>query len=313
VTATLTTADIPSPPPRNGAGGGPRVARRVPEGWVEQPPTRFTLHPSTPTIGAEVRGIDLTDVDDVTFAELHRALLEWKVLFVRDAGLSPDTHHALGLRWGPLEHHPFFKYTALGNSDDRPAGARFEKGAGNGGYENVWPSDVSWREEPSLGSLLRAVEVPEVGGDTLWADMGAAYDCLDDDLKARIDGLTAVHDWWYSFGAAMTPAQRDALRPDFPAVEHPVVRTHPETGRRTLYVNAAFTQHIVGMDRDEGAALLELLYRQAAVPEYQCRFRWTPGAIAIWDNRATQHYASSDYFPQRRVMERITVAGDRPR
>ena len=313
MTATLTTTSVPSPPPRNGAGGGPRIARRVPEGWVERAPTRFTLRPCTPTIGAEISGVDLSAMDDITFGELHRALLEWKVLFVRDAGLNADTHHALGVRWGGLEHHPFFKYTLAGNSDERPAVARFEKGVANGGYENVWHSDVSWREEPSLGSLLRAVEVPEVGGDTLWADMAAAYDCLDDDVKARIDGLTAVHDWWYSFGAMMTPEQRDALRPDFPPVEHPVVRTHPETGRKTLYVNAAFTQHIVGMDRDEGDALLELLYRQAAYPEYQCRFRWTPDAIAIWDNRATQHYATSDYFPHRRVMERITVAGDRPR
>ena len=142
--------------------------------------------------------------------------------------------------------------------------------------------------------------------------MGAAYDLLDDEVKERIDGLSAVHDWWNSFGRGMSAEQRDALRPDFPAQEHPVVRTHPETGRKTIYVNAAFTQHIVGMDRAESDALLDVLYRQAAIPEVQCRFHWTPGALAIWDNRSTQHYAVSDYFPQRRVMERITVIGDRP-
>ena len=190
---------------------------------------------------------------------------------------------------------------------------RFAKGADAAGYENVWHSDVTWREEPSLGSLLHAIEVPAVGGDTLWADMGAAYDCLDDDLKARIDGLTAVHDWIDTFGRRdVAGADRDALRPDFPPVEHPVVRTHPETGRARSSSTPAFTQHIVGLDPDESAALLDLLYRQAAYPEYQCRFHWTAGALAIWDNRATQHYAASDYFPQRRVMERITVIGDRP-
>jgi taurine dioxygenase len=131
-------------------------------------------------------------------------------------------------------------------------------------------------------------------------------------MKSRNDRLTAVHDWYDNFGRAMTPEQRDALRPAFPAVEHPVVRRHPETGRRTLYVNAAFTDHIVGLDPDESAALLELLYRQASHPEYQCRWRWSVDDLAIWDNRATQHYAASDYWPQRRVMERITVAGDRP-
>jgi taurine dioxygenase len=154
--------------------------------------------------------------------------------------------------------------------------------------------------------------VPDVGGDTLWADMGAAYDCLDDELKARIDGLTAVHDWYTNFGLAMSPEERDGLRPEFPAVEHPVVRTHPETGRKTLYVNGAFTQHVVGLEPAESRELLHLLYRQATYPEYQCRWRWTAGDLAIWDNRATQHYAASDYWPQRRIMERITVVGDRP-
>jgi len=197
-------------------------------------------------------------------------------------------------------------------ADDAPQVVRFEKGPQVTGYENVWHSDVSWREVPSLGSLLRAIDVPSTGGDTLWADMGAAYDCLDEATRERIDGLVAVHDWWGSFGRGMPADQRDALRPAFPRVEHPVVRTHAETGRKTIYVNAVFTSHIVGLPADESAALLDLLCRQATYPEYQCRFRWNPGDLAIWDNRATQHYPTSDYFPQRRVMERITVIGDRP-
>lgn len=295
---------------------GPRIAARTPAGWIDAPYTRFALTPLSPTIGAEVSGLSLrTRPDDATRAELHRALLEWKVLFFRDQHLDRDQHLALAGCWGELEAHPFAGATTLlpGQRDDLPKVMRFEKGPTVSGYENVWHSDVTWRVCPSLGSILRAVEVPPVGGDTLWADMGAAYDGLDEDVKARIDGLTAVHDWWDSFGANMPAGQRDALRPLFPAVEHPVVRTHPETGRRTLYVNAIFTQHVVGMPTDESAELLDLLYRQAAVPEYQCRFRWTAGSLAFWDNRSTQHYAVSDYFPQRRVMERVTIAGDRPR
>jgi taurine dioxygenase len=154
--------------------------------------------------------------------------------------------------------------------------------------------------------------VPPVGGDTLWADMGAAYDWLDDDIKARIDQMVAVHDWIHTFGRGMDAATREALRPDFPPVEHPVVRTHPETGRKTLYVNVAFTQHIVGLDPVQSAELLDHLYRQATHPELQCRFRWTPGDVAFWDNRSTQHYAASDYYPQRRVMQRITIIGGQP-
>ena len=286
---------------------GPQVAPRTTEDWVDEPYTRFELRPQSPTIGAEVVGVDLTSLDDDTFADLHRALLEWKVLFFRDCGLDPASHAALGARWGELEFHPF-----LTNRDDAPTVVRFEKSADAAGYENVWHSDVSWRAIPSLGSLLRAVEVPPTGGDTLWADMGAAHDCLPDHVKERIDGLVAVHDWIHTFGASMTQDQRDELRPDFPPSVHPVVRTHPETGRKTLYVNAIFTQEIVGMDPEESAALLDYLYFQANYPEYQCRWSWTPGDLAIWDNRATQHYATSDYHPQRRVMERITVIGDRP-
>jgi taurine dioxygenase len=299
-------------PPRGEKGGGPRIAARTPAQWVDAPYTQFTLQPYTPTIGAEVQGLSLTDpLDENTFNELHRALLEWKVLFFRDARLTQETHSALGRLWGELEAHPFMHYV-MGAQPDAPQVVRFEKGVDITGYENVWHSDVSWREVPSLGSLLHAIEVPAVGGDTLWADMGAAYDCLPDDIKAQIDDLTAVHDWWDSFGRGMPAEQRDRLRPLFPPQEHPVVRTHPETGRKTIYVNAIFTSHIVGLPADESAELLDLLFRQATFPEYQCRFHWTPGALAIWDNRATQHYATSDYFPQRRVMERITVIGDKP-
>ena len=293
---------------------GPRVASRTPANWSDQPYERLTLTPLTPTIGAEVDGVGLgSPLDDGLRAEVNRALLEWKVLFFRDQHLTHAEHAAFARHWGDLESHPFARVRSFNQPDETPEVLRLEKGPDTGGYENVWHSDVTWREAPSLGSVLKAIEVPPVGGDTLWADMGAAYDGLPDADKDRIDGLVAVHDWIDTFGRGMDAATRDALRPDFPAVEHPVVRTHPETGRRTLFVNAAFTQHIVGLDHQESAELLDFLYRQASYPEYQCRFRWTTGAVAFWDNRSTQHYAASDYFPQRRVMERITIMGDRPR
>ncbi|MCU1391314.1 MAG: taurine dioxygenase [Ilumatobacteraceae bacterium] len=291
---------------------GPHQLVRTPVGWQDLPYTRFTLQPLSPTIGAVVSGVSMADaVDAEMFGELNRALLEWKVLFFRNQHITPAEHATFASNWGALESHPFIKHRS-DQPEDMPEVVRLAKGPKMAGYENTWHSDVTWRLTPSLGSVLRAVEVPEVGGDTLWADMGAAYDGLSDATKERIDGLLAEHDWINSFGRGMDPATRDALRPDFPAVHHPVVRTHPETGRKTLYVNQAFTQHIVGMDPDESRDLLEHLYLRAAYPEFQCRFHWQAGDVAFWDNRSTQHYATSDYFPQTRVMERITVVGDRP-
>ena len=299
--------------PLNGFLPGPRVAERAPAGWSPEPPTRLTLTPLTPTIGAVVEGVDLSGpVDDELFAQLDGALLEWKVLFFRGQHITGEQQATFAANWGPLETHPFYG-TVSGTDAAAPEVVRLEKGADVPGFENVWHSDVTWRVEPSLGSVLRAIDVPAVGGDTLWADMGAAYDRLTPELKERIDGLSAVHDWFDNFGLGMPAEERERLRPQFPAVEHPVVRTHPATGRRTLYVNRIFTQHIVGLDADESAELLEHLYLQAGFPEYQCRWSWQQGDVAFWDNRSTQHYAASDYFPQRRVMERITVCGDRPR
>jgi taurine dioxygenase len=164
--------------------------------------------------------------------------------------------------------------------------------------------------------VLRAIEVPGVGGDTLFADMYAAYEGLTDDVKEEIAGRVAVHDFaHFRRGlrkAGKSEAEIEAFNAAYPMVEHPVVRTHPETGRKALYVNAGFTQHIVGLEKDRSDALLKHLYAQAAIPEYQCRFRWSTGAVAFWDNRASQHYAASDYWPAVRRMERVTVIGDRP-
>jgi taurine dioxygenase len=297
--------------PFHGHMPGPRSAPRVPEGWEERPYTRITVSPVAPLIGAEIGGTSLADpIDPELFDELNRALLEWKVLFFRGQDITVEQHRDFAANWGPLESHPFIK--ELVSQPDQVEVVRLEKNEVLSGYENAWHSDVTWRVSPSLGSVLRAIEVPSVGGDTLWADMAAAYDNLTPDMKRLLEGKVAVHDWMPLFGRGMDDATKEALRADFPEVEHPIVRTHPETGRKTLYVNRAFTQRVVGMDPTEGEALLQFLYAQAAFPEYQCRLRWQPGDVAFWDNRSTQHYAASDYSPNRRVMERITVIGDRP-
>jgi taurine dioxygenase len=272
------------------------------------PDAPFGISPLTPVIGAEVSGIDLgRALDDGTLAALRRALLDWKVLFFRDQNITRAQHIAFARRFGELEIHPL---TPADQPD--PEVLRIVHNKDFRGSENIWHSDVTWRPEPSLGSILRAVEVPETGGDTLFADMGAAFDSLPEAMKERVCGLTAVHDFLHAFGPVIPAEKHAETRAKHPPQEHPVIRTHPETGRRLIYVNAAFTDHILGMDRPDSAVLLHELYAHARVPEFQCRFRWTPNAIAFWDNRICQHYAVSDYWPARREMERVTICGDRP-
>lgn len=268
----------------------------------------LTVEPMTSTIGAELGGVDLADdLDAATIAEIRAALLEWKVIFFREQHtLDRERHIAFGRAFGDLEVHPLTpKDQAEPEIFVLPAGGKHKAPA-------VWHSDVTWRPEPSMGSILRAVVVPPVGGDTLWADMGAAYDLLDDDTKAEIDELVALHDFTRAFGFGQPEDVRAKMRKRYPTVEHPVVRTHPETGRKTLYVNASFTCGIKDMDRERAFGVLDRLQRQASVPDVQCRFRWAPGSVAFWDNRATQHIVSNDFLPARRVMERVTVVGDRP-
>lgn len=268
---------------------------------------RIQLRPVGATCGAEVSGVDLADVDAPTFDELERALLEYKVLFFRDQDISSEQHVAFAARFGELEEHPFIKA-----KDGYDMIVEFAKDEEVKGVENVWHSDVTWREIPSLGSVLRAVDIPSVGGDTLFSDMEAAYKGLPDALRERIDALSATHDFIHTFGAALSEEERAVQREKYPTARHPVVRTHPVTGRRSLYVNAIFTTGIEGMSEDESDALLQELYAQADVPEYQCRFAWEKNSIAFWDNRSVQHYAASDYDPQPRRMERVTIIGDRP-
>ncbi|MGH3641589.1 MAG: TauD/TfdA dioxygenase family protein, partial [Mycobacterium sp.] len=260
------------------------------------------------TVGAEISGVDLTGplADDV-IDELRRALHDYKVIFFRDQALTPAGQVAFARRFGELETHPVIP----GNSDE-PELARFEKGAAVGGYENQWHHDVTWRALPSMGTVLHSVTAPPLGGDTLFADMYAAYDALDDDTKAAIENLDAVHDFTRAFGRFMPQERLEQMQSEFPPVRHPVVCTHAGTGRRHLYVNRIFVSHLEGMDPDESTRLLDRLCRQADYPEHQCRFQWTTNAVAFWDNRAVQHYASSDYWPQTRIMQRASIVGPRP-
>lgn len=286
---------------------GPRVLRRLPDGTEPAPYELFELRPQGPLIGAEIGGVDLREpVGPELFAELDRALLEWKVLFFRDQPIDSTQHRAFARLWGELEVHPFLA------QGDVPEVVRFSRDADMAGVENVWHTDVTWRQEPALGSVLRAVEVPPYGGDTMWADMAAAYDNLPADIRERLDGLTAVHDFAFSFGMSLSPEKFAEMRAQYPPVEHPVVRTHPRTGRKTLFVNEVFTDHLVGLPDEESEELLAFLFRQSSYPEYQARFRWAPDSLVIWDNRATTHYAANDYHPHPRVMERAAILGDRP-
>ena len=272
----------------------------------------ITVVPQSRTIGAELRGIDLSrSLSDEAIAVVRQALLDWKVLFFRDQDITTDHQLDFARRFGELEVHPFApeksgypEVLAITHDEQSP------------GHENLWHSDVTWRLEPSLGSVLRMLEGPDLGGDTVFSDMYAAYDGLPQRIKDRVDGRVARHDFT-NFRRRMirngaTPEQVDEFNATYPNPEHPVIRTHPETGRKGIYVNAAFTQEILGVSADESEELLDILYAQAAYPEYQVRFSWQPNSIAFWDNRSCQHYAVSDYYPDVRRVERVTIIGDAP-
>jgi taurine dioxygenase len=250
-------------------------------------------------------------------AEIRSLLLQHKVLFFRDQDISRAEHVAFARHFGELEDHP-----VAGSDPDHPGLVRIYKSPDkpNDRYENAWHSDASWRVEPPLGCVLRCVECPEVGGDTMWANMVLAYANLPEHIKTQIANLRARHSIEASFGAAMPIEKRHALHAQFPDAEHPVVRTHPETGEKILFVNA-FATHFtnfhtsmnvrVGQDYSAGGAqLLQYLIGQAQIPEYQVRWRWQPNSVAFWDNRATQHYAVMDYAPCHRKMERAGIKGD---
>jgi taurine dioxygenase len=282
------------------------------------------VEPLTCAIGAELIGVSLGDAvrDDELFAAIYAALLQYKVLFLRDQDLqrlSRRDHMAFAQRLGQLEDHPMAP-----SHPEAPGLVQIYKTPETTleRYENAWHCDGTWREAPPLGCVLRCIECPPVGGDTMWANMVLAYERLPESVKQDIEGLLANHSFNASFAAAMPQDKRLAMKAQYPDAEHPVVRTHPETGEKILFVNA-FTTHLVnyhqarnvrfGQDYNRrGADLLQYLISQAYIPEYQVRWRWKPYSVAIWDNRSTQHYAVMDYSPCHRKMERAAIVGTRP-
>ena len=275
----------------------------------------------TCTIGAELSNVDLgaASREPDLVAEIKSQLLKHKVLFFRNQDFSRAEHVAFAKHFGELEDHP-----VVGSDPENPGLVRIYKSpeVPNDRYENAWHTDATWRDKPPMGCVLRCVECPPVGGDTMWANMGEAYARLPDHIKTQIASLRARHSIEASFGAAMAIEKRHALKAQFPDAEHPVVRTHPETNEKILFVNG-FTTHFsnfhrpenvrFGQDANPGAAnLLSYLISQAQIPEHQVRWRWKPGSVAFWDNRATQHYAVMDYPPCHRKMERAGIMGDKP-
>ncbi len=279
---------------------------------------KLHFEPMTVRLGAVVSGVDLREtLDQHVINQLSDALVKYKVLFFRGQDITREQHLAFGRRYGELEIHPLTQHKeGFKTQDIDPEIMIVESTAKTPITADEWHSDVTWRKEPSLGSILRCIVSPKVGGDTLWADMEAAYDGLDQQTKEEIEGLTAMHDW-KPFRQAMyaqpgTETLVKELKAKYPPSEHPIVRTHPVSGRKSIYVNNPFTTNIKGKSREESMELLTKLYRTASTPDYQVRFRWEPHSIAFWDNRSTQHYAVGDFFPEHRLLERVTVSGDRP-
>ena len=279
----------------------------------EQQSHPYTIKRLSPSIGAELLDLDLKNsLSEDLKDEIYQALLVYKVIFFRDQDLSIEEHLEFANNFGELEIHPF-----ANNDKQYPEVLKITHNEKNKGRENLWHSDVTWRLEPSLGSILRMKEAPKVGGDTLFADMYAAYEDLSDEMKEQLDGAVAVHDF-EGFRKRLkkkgvSKEEIEDFNKKFPMPEHPVIRTHPDTGKKLIYVNAAFTKCIKDWEVEESSNMLKYLYSRASTPEYQCRFVWKDNSIAFWDNRSVQHYAASDYWPQVRKVERVTIIGDRPR
>ncbi|TDC71432.1 TauD/TfdA dioxygenase family protein [Streptomyces hainanensis] len=277
-------------------------------------PAALALTALGPRFGARIDALDLSAATDAQLAAVRAALVAHKVLFFPEQRLDPDSQVALGRRLGELTaSHP----VVPGIDEDHPE--IYALDAADNGFADVWHTDVTFVRRPPLGSILRAVQVPPAGGDTSWADGQLAYESLSPPVRDLADRLTAVHDGSREFGYYL--AQRrggegnewDGERyRGLDPVEHPVVRVHPETGRRSLFVNPGFTSHLVGLSDAESRGVLDLLYAHLTKPEHIIRHSWRAGDVAMWDNRATLHYANRDYGDFRRVMHRVTLRGDIP-
>jgi alpha-ketoglutarate-dependent taurine dioxygenase len=272
------------------------------------------LEPLGPHFGAVVHGLDLGTATDEQLAAVRATLVARKVLFFRDQTLDDDGQVNLGRRIGELTaSHP-----VVGGVDAAHPEV-YALDSTDNGFADVWHTDVTFMKRPPLGSILRAVTLPPAGGDTNWADAQLAYESLSAPVQDLVDGLTAVHDGTREFGYYLAQRRggqgnewdgQTVTRLD--PVEHPVVRVHPETGRKGIFVNPGFTSHIAGVSDAESRAILDLLYAHLTKPEHIVRHRWRLGDVAMWDNRSTAHYANRDYGTERRVMHRITLRGDIP-
>lgn len=274
----------------------------------------FQIQPLTPAIGAVIAGVDLSQpISDDLLQTVRQALLRHKVIFFEDQQLTPVQHRDFAARFGPLHTHPLYP-----GVPEAPELFILDNHAGNPTDNDAWHTDITFIETPPMGSILYARRLPPLGGDTVFSDMKAAYEALSAPLRNFLAGLDAVHDFARGFpargrvaGAAGAEKHAQALE-EHPPVLHPVVRTHPETGADGLFVNYGFTERIKGLRRKESDAILFMLFAHIQQPEFLIRWRWTPNAVAFWDNRVTQHYAVNDYLPHQRIMNRATVLGDRP-
>ena len=272
------------------------------------------VEPIAGALGAEIGGVDLgAEVDDATIAAIRRVWLQYGVVFFRDQDLSEARFLAFARRFGEVIEYPFVK--GLEGFPEIIPVVKLEHERVN--FGGVWHSDTSYLDIPPMGTMLIAREVPPYGGDTLFANMCLAYEALSDGMRRLLDGLVALNssakaDVSRTREDQVRARARDNAKPDY-AAEHPVVRTHPETGRKALYVNIGHTLRFRDMTEAESGPLLGYLFAHQVRPEFTCRFRWRPGSIAFWDNRCTLHNPVNDYHGYRRVMHRITLAGDRPR
>lgn len=267
----------------------------------------MNVEPCAGALGAEVKDIDLCGpIDDALFRSLNEALLEHEVLFFRNQPVSPADHAALANRFGTPQLHEAYPHV-----DGYPQITILENDEANPSKIEKWHTDMTFRANPPIGSILHGVIIPERGGDTLFASMSAAYEDLSDRMQQFLSGLVAIHDFSHGFRESLSePGGRERLADmveSNPPVEHPVVRVHPESGRKGLYVNSLFTVAIKDMKDRESRALLDFLFAHVTTPEFTCRFRWRAHSIAFWDNRITQHKPVNDYWPQHRLMQRITI------
>lgn len=267
--------------------------------------------PLSPVLGAEIGGVDLSQpLDDGVIAEIRRAWLEYRVIFFRDQDITPEQHLAFARRFGDLVTYPMVK--GLDGYPEIAPVIKLEHETDN--FGGIWHSDTTYLPQPPMGAILVARELPPEGGDTLFANMVMAYEALPDDMKEKLSELIAINSSAKDHVAkSREDRQKDMVDvPEPLSAEHPAVRTHPETGLKSLYVNRGHTVGFKGMAEDESAPLLEELFEHQTRGEFTCRFQWRPGSIAFWDNRSTQHNPINDYHGHRRVMHRITLAGDVP-